>query len=162
MRPDGGASAHRRRIAAEDSRSLGCRVPGDLHPRRRRRTASGRPANISFKWKPRTTWPLAIVEHIRHPGRISADGPPSTANGVTALRLVDTLENSGSDLAEMLLVHLTASRFFGGPERQMLELAKGLPPEIHSHLHFFFGVGTLLGIPGQGPQRGFRGDRAET
>ena len=32
----------------------------------------------------------------------------------------------------MTIVHLTASRFFGGPERQMLELAKSLPPEIRS------------------------------
>jgi glycosyltransferase involved in cell wall biosynthesis len=28
----------------------------------------------------------------------------------------------------MILVHLTASRFFGGPERQMLGLARSLPP----------------------------------
>ena len=32
----------------------------------------------------------------------------------------------------MLIVHLTASRFFGGPERQMLDLGKALPPEIRS------------------------------
>ena len=32
----------------------------------------------------------------------------------------------------MKIVHLTASRFFGGPERQMLELAKSLPSETHS------------------------------
>jgi glycosyltransferase involved in cell wall biosynthesis len=32
----------------------------------------------------------------------------------------------------MILVHLTASRFFGGPERQMLELAKVLLPRIRS------------------------------
>ena len=31
-----------------------------------------------------------------------------------------------------VVVHLTASRFFGGPERQMLELAHALPPEIRS------------------------------
>ncbi|MBN2580006.1 MAG: glycosyltransferase [Pirellulales bacterium] len=30
------------------------------------------------------------------------------------------------------VVHLTASRFFGGPERQMLGLARALPPEIRS------------------------------
>src|SRR4051794_35058753 len=30
----------------------------------------------------------------------------------------------------MRLVHLTASPFFGGPERQMLGLAKALPPEF--------------------------------
>jgi len=29
----------------------------------------------------------------------------------------------------MLVVHLTASRFFGGPERQTLELAKAIWPE---------------------------------
>ncbi len=32
----------------------------------------------------------------------------------------------------MVVVHLTASRFFGGPERQMLELGKALPTEIRS------------------------------
>ena len=30
------------------------------------------------------------------------------------------------------VVHLTASRFFGGPERQMLEMAKSLPPEFRT------------------------------
>src|SRR5689334_7254808 len=29
----------------------------------------------------------------------------------------------------MVIVHLTASRFFGGPERQMLELARALPED---------------------------------
>ena len=33
---------------------------------------------------------------------------------------------------EIRVVHVTASRFFGGPERQMLELAKELAPEIES------------------------------
>src|SRR5437899_1808538 len=32
----------------------------------------------------------------------------------------------------MILVHLTASTFFGGPERQMLGLAKHLPVECRS------------------------------
>jgi glycosyltransferase involved in cell wall biosynthesis len=32
----------------------------------------------------------------------------------------------------MLVVHVTASRFFGGPERQMLELAKSLAPDVRS------------------------------
>jgi glycosyltransferase involved in cell wall biosynthesis len=32
----------------------------------------------------------------------------------------------------MVIVHLTASRFFGGPERQMLELACTLPPELRT------------------------------
>src|SRR5438128_1717991 len=33
-----------------------------------------------------------------------------------------------TDGADMRLVHLTASPFFGGPERQMLGLADALPP----------------------------------
>jgi glycosyltransferase involved in cell wall biosynthesis len=32
----------------------------------------------------------------------------------------------------MVIVHLTASRFFGGPERQMLELACALPPHLRT------------------------------
>ena len=32
----------------------------------------------------------------------------------------------------MRLVHLTASPFFGGPERQMLGLARALPPEYET------------------------------
>ena len=32
----------------------------------------------------------------------------------------------------MRIVHLTASTFFGGPERQMLGLAESLPPEYHT------------------------------
>ncbi|MEN6450798.1 MAG: glycosyltransferase family 4 protein [Thermoguttaceae bacterium] len=32
----------------------------------------------------------------------------------------------------MLVIHLTSSRFFGGPERQMLELANALSPDVQS------------------------------
>src|SRR3954447_4135669 len=32
----------------------------------------------------------------------------------------------------MRVVHLTASTFFGGPERQMLGLAESLPPEVRT------------------------------
>ena len=32
----------------------------------------------------------------------------------------------------MRLVHLTASTFFGGPERQMLGLAKAMPGDVHT------------------------------
>jgi glycosyltransferase involved in cell wall biosynthesis len=37
----------------------------------------------------------------------------------------------------MKLLHLTASTFFGGPERQMLGLAKALPAAIRSHFASF-------------------------
>lgn len=37
----------------------------------------------------------------------------------------------------MTWLHLTASTFFGGPERQMLGLARHLPPEIRSHFASF-------------------------
>src|SRR5260370_24124547 len=37
----------------------------------------------------------------------------------------------------MRLVHLTASTFFGGPERQMLGLARHLPPECQTHFLSF-------------------------
>ena len=37
----------------------------------------------------------------------------------------------------MTWLHLTASTFFGGPERQMLGLARHLPPEVRSHFASF-------------------------
>jgi glycosyltransferase involved in cell wall biosynthesis len=37
----------------------------------------------------------------------------------------------------MTWLHLTASTFFGGPERQMLGLAKHLPPEVRTHFASF-------------------------
>src|SRR5260370_31395044 len=37
----------------------------------------------------------------------------------------------------MHLVHLTASTFFGGPERQMLGLARHLPPDCETHFLSF-------------------------
>jgi glycosyltransferase involved in cell wall biosynthesis len=37
----------------------------------------------------------------------------------------------------MTWLHLTASTFFGGPERQMLGLVRHLPPEIRSHFASF-------------------------
>ena len=46
----------------------------------------------------------------------------------------------------MRIVHLTASGFFGGPERQMLGLASALPPEYSS---------TFLSFPEEGRCRPF-------
>ena len=37
----------------------------------------------------------------------------------------------------MRIVHLTASTFFGGPERQMIGLARHLPPSHRTHILSF-------------------------
>ena len=42
------------------------------------------------------------------------------------------IKDTVSHEAELCVVHVTASQFFGGPERQMLELAKSLRPEVES------------------------------
>ncbi len=55
----------------------------------------------------------------------------------------------------MLIVHLTASRFFGGPERQMLELAKALPPEIRSVFVSFAETGLCQAFLEQVRANGF-------
>ena len=54
----------------------------------------------------------------------------------------------------MNLVHLTASRFFGGPERQMLTLGKSLPPDYRSSYLAFredgFGEDFVRNVRGAG------------
>ncbi len=55
----------------------------------------------------------------------------------------------------MVVVHLTASRFFGGPERQMLELAKALPSEIRSVFVSFAETGLCQAFLDKVRQDGF-------
>jgi len=57
----------------------------------------------------------------------------------------------------VLIVHLTASRFFGGPERQMLDLAKALPPEIRSLFVSFSETGLCRAFLEQARTDGFEG-----
>jgi hypothetical protein len=45
----------------------------------------------------------------------------------------------------MIVANLTASRFLGGPERQMLELARHLPAEAYQVLMLSFSEGGLCG-----------------
>ncbi len=54
-----------------------------------------------------------------------------------------------------VVVHLTASRFFGGPERQMLELGKALPPEIRSVFVSFAETGLCRAFIEKVRQDGF-------
>jgi glycosyltransferase involved in cell wall biosynthesis len=54
-----------------------------------------------------------------------------------------------------VLIHLTSSRFFGGPERQMLELGKSLPPEIHSVFISFSERGLCRAFIEKARQDGF-------
>jgi len=42
------------------------------------------------------------------------------------------VQRPGLMLRHMVVIHLTASRFFGGPERQMLELARSLSAECQT------------------------------
>lgn len=53
------------------------------------------------------------------------------------------------------ILHLTASRFFGGPERQMLELAKSLPSSFESVFASFYEEGLCDAFLDQARQHGF-------
>jgi glycosyltransferase involved in cell wall biosynthesis len=53
------------------------------------------------------------------------------------------------------IAHITSSRFFGGPERQMLELAKELAPDVKSSFLSFSENGLCEGFLGQVRQAGF-------
>jgi glycosyltransferase involved in cell wall biosynthesis len=55
----------------------------------------------------------------------------------------------------MLLAHLTASQFFGGPERQMLQLAQSLPSEIRSAFISFSESGLCSNFLEQVRKAGF-------
>ena len=55
----------------------------------------------------------------------------------------------------MLVAHLTASRFIGGPERQMLELGNALPPEIRSLFISFSETGLCRAFLEKARQDGF-------
>ena len=57
----------------------------------------------------------------------------------------------------MKIVHLTASRFFGGPERQMLELARHLPVDVRSIFVSFSEGGCCKSFLDQVRQSGCRG-----
>jgi glycosyltransferase involved in cell wall biosynthesis len=63
------------------------------------------------------------------------------------------------DGAGMHLVHLTASPFFGGPERQMLGLAGALPPEYETAFLSFAEAGRCEPFLEQVRRRGFTGLR---
>ncbi len=55
----------------------------------------------------------------------------------------------------MLIVHLTASTFYGGPERQMLGLANSLPPDDHSVFISFAEGGRCRSFLMAARQQGF-------
>jgi len=57
----------------------------------------------------------------------------------------------------MTIVHLTASRFFGGPERQMLELARALPSPMRTVFTSFQEGGGCHEFLGQVRRHGFEG-----
>jgi glycosyltransferase involved in cell wall biosynthesis len=56
----------------------------------------------------------------------------------------------------MLVTHLTSSRFFGGPERQMLELAESLRPRVESFIISFSESGLCRSFLGESKKRGFQ------
>ena len=83
----------------------------------------------------------ALVDVMRRPEHHREDRPAGTPGRRRTARLADAGPAVGNHLAgrgtpernmkgELRVVHVTASRFFGGPERQMLGLAQSLPPEI--------------------------------
>jgi glycosyltransferase involved in cell wall biosynthesis len=55
----------------------------------------------------------------------------------------------------MKIVHLTSSRFFGGPERQMLELAESLRPAVESVFLSFSEGGLCRSFLEEGKRRAF-------
>jgi glycosyltransferase involved in cell wall biosynthesis len=57
----------------------------------------------------------------------------------------------------MVIVHLTSSRFFGGPERQMLELARSLPPPYQTIFLSFYEGGRCNVFLQEVWRRGFAG-----
>jgi glycosyltransferase involved in cell wall biosynthesis len=57
----------------------------------------------------------------------------------------------------MVIVHLTSSRFFGGPERQMLELASSLPPPYQTIFLSFYEGGRCNLFLHEAHRRGFAG-----
>jgi glycosyltransferase involved in cell wall biosynthesis len=59
---------------------------------------------------------------------------------LTSCKLSSALRSGDQDL--ITVVHLTASRFFGGPERQMLGLARSLPADLQS-IFISFSEGSL-------------------
>jgi glycosyltransferase involved in cell wall biosynthesis len=58
----------------------------------------------------------------------------------------------------MNIVHLTASTFFGGPERQMLGLASNLPQEEESHFLSFAEGGRCRAFLAAARKEGFRAE----
>jgi glycosyltransferase involved in cell wall biosynthesis len=54
----------------------------------------------------------------------------------------------------MIVVHLTASRFFGGPERQMLGLARGLPADVRTVIVSFSENGTCAAFLREAQRQG--------
>src|SRR4051812_27427667 len=61
----------------------------------------------------------------------------------------------------MKIVHLTSSPFFGGPERQMLGLARSLPRDFQSVFLAFAEHGRCRGLLDQVQQHGFEGAALE-
>ena len=59
----------------------------------------------------------------------------------------------------MLLAHLLASPFFGGPERQMLSLARHLLPDCDSVFLSFAEQGKARPLLTSSGRKRFRGDR---
>jgi glycosyltransferase involved in cell wall biosynthesis len=62
----------------------------------------------------------------------------------------------------MLIVHLTASTFFGGPERQMLGLAEALPPPYRCRFLSFPEGGRCQAFVSEARRRGFEADALTT
>jgi len=57
----------------------------------------------------------------------------------------------------MMVVHLTSSRFFGGPERQMLGLAQHLPPEVRTTFVSFSETGLCRAFLAEACRAGLQG-----
>ncbi len=64
-------------------------------------------------------------------------------------------DQGGRSSQEMVVVHLTASRFFGGPERQMLELARSMSDRFRSIFVSFSEGGLCQAFLGNVRSAGF-------
>src|SRR5262245_31062601 len=93
----------------------------------------------------------------------TVDGGRGPARRCRTLRLGSAGRKAGTDLVRgraarsaMNIVHLTASTFYGGPERQMLGLARVLADECRSAFLLFSEGGRCLPFAQEARRQGFQ------
>src|SRR5262249_5367934 len=134
----GCSSPHWRRLSAQNPGGPRLRVAGRLFARwRGGPVPDPGPAPGSGRGLRRDGRGACALPSRSPPGR--RDGVTRAAWRARALRLERACRETGARLARlrtarsaMKIVHLTASTFYGGPERQMLGLARALAGECRT------------------------------